>query len=169
MREPAFAAQRPEGVVSTSPQILRRRRCRRHERQGEMVEVRRRPWFTVIMLSAVYACSQLDRQIMGILLEPIKRDLGASDAQMGFLVGLAFDVFYTFLAIPIAMLADKGHRKNIIAASIIPWSAMTAVCGMATTYLPMALARIGVAVGESGSSPASVSLIANLLDRKSVV
>ncbi|SNS78666.1 Predicted arabinose efflux permease, MFS family [Sphingopyxis indica] len=129
-----------------------------------MVEVRRRPWFTVIMLSAVYACSQLDRQIMGILLEPIKRDLGASDAQMGFLVGLAFAVFYTFLAIPIAMLADKGHRKNIIAASIILWSAMTAVCGMATTYLHMALARIGVAVGESGSSPASVSMIANLFD-----
>src|SRR3546814_742667 len=116
------------------------------------------------MLSAVYACSQLDRQIMGILLEPIKRDLGASDAQMGFLVGPAFAVFYTFLAIPIAMLADKGHRKNIIAASIILWSAMTAVCGMATTYLHMALARIGVAVGESGSSPASVSMIANLFD-----
>nr|WP_321327752.1 MFS transporter [uncultured Parasphingorhabdus sp.] len=118
------------------------------------------------MLCAVYACSQLDRQIMGILLEPIKQDLGATDTQMGFLVGLAFAVFYTFLAIPIAVVADKGYRRNIIAASIIVWSAMTAVCGLVNTYTQMAFARIGVAVGEAGSSPASVSIISSLFDEK---
>ena len=125
-----------------------------------------RPWLTVAMLCAVYACSQLDRQIMGILLEPIKQDLGATDTQMGFLVGLAFAVFYTFLAIPIAVVADKGYRRNIIAASVIVWSAMTAVCGIVNTYAQMAFARMGVAVGEAGSTPASVSIISSLFDEK---
>lgn len=125
------------------------------------------PWFTVFLLALVFACSQLDRQIMGILLEPIKHDLKASDSQMGFLVGLAFAVFYTFLGIPVAMLADRGNRKNIIAASIILWSGMTALCGSAMTYTQMALARIGVAVGEAGSGPASVSIISSLFDERS--
>jgi predicted MFS family arabinose efflux permease len=124
------------------------------------------PWLTVILLSAVYAVSMLDRQIMGILLEPIKKDLGASDTQMGFLVGLAFAVFYTFLAIPIAILADKGYRRNIIAISIVLWSVMTAVCGLVANYGQMALARMGVAVGEAGSSPASVSIISTLFEQK---
>lgn len=125
------------------------------------------PWFTVFLLALVFACSQLDRQIMGILLEPIKHDLKASDSQMGFLVGLAFAVFYTFLGIPVAILADRGNRKNIIAASIILWSGMTALCGSAMTYTQMALARIGVAVGEAGSGPASVSIISSLFDERS--
>lgn len=125
-----------------------------------------RPWLTVAMLCAVYACSQLDRQIMGILLEPIKQDLGATDTQMGFLVGLAFAVFYTFLAIPIAVVADRGYRRNIIAASVIVWSAMTAVCGIVNSYTQMAFARMGVAVGEAGSTPASISIISSLFDEK---
>lgn len=124
------------------------------------------PWLTVILLSAVYAVSMMDRQIMGILLEPIKKELGASDAQMGFLVGLAFAVFYTFLAIPIAIFADKGYRRNIIAASILAWSVMTAVCGLVGSYGQMALARMGVAIGEAGSSPASVSIISTLFEQK---
>ncbi|GAB5454802.1 MAG: MFS transporter [Henriciella sp.] len=124
-------------------------------------------WYTVIMLSAVYACSQLDRQIMGILLDPIAKDLGANDTQMGFLVGLTFAVFYTFLAIPIAMIADRTNRKNVIAISVVAWSGMTAVCGLVSNFAQMALARIGVAVGEAGSSPSSVSIISDLFDEKS--
>ena len=126
----------------------------------------RTPWFTAIMLSAVYACSQLDRQIMGILLEPIKKDLGASDAQMGLLAGLSFALFYTFMAMPIAAIADRGYRKNIIAASLVVWSLMTALCGLTVNYLQMSFARIGVAAGEAGSTPASISIISSLFDAK---
>lgn len=125
----------------------------------------RRPWYkwyAVIVLTAVYASSQLDRQIMGMLLEPIRLELGASDTQMGFLVGLTFAIFYATLGMPIAMLADRANRRNIIAAAIAIWSAMTMICGYAQTFVQMALARIGVGVGEAGSTPPSHSIISDL-------
>ncbi len=124
-------------------------------------------WYTVIMLALVYACSQMDRQIMSILLDPIAKDLGASDTQMGLLVGIYFALFYTFFAIPIAMIADRTNRKNVIALSVVVWSALTAVCGAVTSYFQMALARMGVAFGEAGSTPASISIISDLFDEKS--
>ncbi len=119
-------------------------------------------WYAVGVLTAVYASSQVDRQIMGMLLEPIKLELGASDTQMGFLVGLTFAIFYATLAMPIAMLADRSNRRNIIVIAITLWSAMTVVCGYAATFVQMALARIGVAVGEAGSTPPSHSIISDL-------
>ncbi len=119
-------------------------------------------WYVVGVLTAVYASSQVDRQIMGILLEPIKLELGASDTQMGFLIGLTFAVFYATLGMPIAMLADRSNRRNIITAAISIWSVMTVVCGYAANFLQLALARIGVGVGEAGSSPPSHSIIADL-------
>lgn len=119
-------------------------------------------WYAVGMLAAVYASSQIDRQIMGILLQPIKAELGASDTMMGFLVGLTFALFYATLGIPIAMLADRSNRRNIVAAAVAVWSAMTVVCGFVTTFIQMALARIGVAIGEAGSSPPSHSMISDL-------
>lgn len=124
-------------------------------------------WYTVIMLALVYACSQMDRQIMSILLDPIANDLGASDTQMGLLVGIYFALFYTFFAIPIAMVADRTNRKNVIALSVVVWSTLTAVCGAVTSYFQMALARMGVAFGEAGSTPASISIISDLFDEKS--
>ena len=119
-------------------------------------------WYVVGVLTAVYASSQVDRQIMGILLEPIKLELGASDTQMGFLIGLTFAVFYATLGMPIAMLADRSNRRNIITAAISIWSVMTVVCGYAANFMQLALARIGVGVGEAGSSPPSHSIIADL-------
>ena len=104
---------------------------------------------------------------MSILLDPIAKDLGASDTQMGLLVGIYFALFYTFFAIPIAMIADRTNRKNVIALSVVVWSALTAVCGAVTSYLQMALARMGVAFGEAGSTPASISIISDLFDEKS--
>lgn len=99
---------------------------------------------------------------MGILLEPIKLELGANDTQMGFLVGLTFALFYATLGMPIAMLADRKNRRNIITAAITIWSIMTVICGYAASFLQLALARIGVGVGEAGSSPPSHSMIADL-------
>ncbi len=119
-------------------------------------------WYAVGVLTAVYASSQVDRQIMGMLLEPIRLELGASDTQMGFLVGLTFAIFYATLGMPIAMLADRSNRRNIIVAAISVWSAMTVVCGYAATFVQLALARIGVAVGEAGSTPPSHSIISDL-------
>jgi len=117
--------------------------------------------YALFVLTLVFTSSHVDRQIIGILLEPIKTDLGASDTQMGFLVGLTFALFYATLGMPIAMLADRGNRRNIIAIAIATWSAMTVACGFATSFLQLALARIGVGIGEAGSNPPSHSLISD--------
>ena len=109
--------------------------------------------FFVIMLNF------LDRQIISILAEPIKQEMGLSDKQIGLMSGLSFALFYTTLMVPVAALADKWNRSKIIAIAISFWSVMTMVCGLAQNFTQMFLARIGVGVGESACSPASHSLI----------
>src|SRR5690606_268439 len=98
---------------------------------------------------------------LNLLLEPIGEELGASDTQLGLLSGLAFGVFYSVLAIPIATLADRWSRRNVLVLSILVWTLMTAMCGLAGGFAVLLLARIGVAVGQSGASPASHSLLAD--------
>ena len=122
-------------------------------------------WYALGILVMVYASSHVDRQIMGILLEPIKAELGASDTQMGFLVGLTFAVFYATLGMPIAMLADRTNRRNIIAIATTIWSGMTVVCAYVGSYAQLAMARIGVGIGEAGSSPPSHSMISDLFSQ----
>ena len=119
------------------------------------VEPIKNRWYALAVLVLVFTSSHVDRQIMGILLEPIKNDLGASDTQMGFLIGLTFALFYATLGMPIAMLADRGNRRNIITWAITIWSFMTIACGYAQSFAQLALARIGVGIGEAGSSPPS--------------
>ncbi len=119
-------------------------------------------WYVVGVLTATYASSHVDRQIMAILLEPIKLELGATDTQMGFLVGLTFALFYATLGMPIAMLADRTNRRNIITAAVTIWSFMTVLCGYVANFLQLTLARIGVGIGEAGSTPPSHSMIADL-------
>ena len=119
-------------------------------------------WYALGVLTLVYTSSHVDRQIMGIVLEPIKQELGASDTQMGFLVGLTFAIFYATLGMPIAMLADRRNRRNIVTAATVTWSVMTAACGYAGSFVQLALARIGVGIGEAGSSPPSHSMISDL-------
>jgi len=118
--------------------------------------------YALILLLLVFTSSHVDRQILAILLEPIKHELVLSDTQLGFLSGIAFAIFYATLGIPIAMWADRGNRRNIIALALATWSGMTVVCGMAANFWQLALARIGVGVGEAGSSPPSHSIIADL-------
>jgi MFS family permease len=123
-------------------------------------------WFVLAMLTAVYTFSFIDRQILVILAEPIKADLGLSDTQLGLLTGLAFAALYITLGLPIARLADKGNRKNIVAISLAIWSFMTAISGSATNFLQLFLARVGVGIGEAGGSPPSHSIISDYFPPK---
>jgi MFS family permease len=123
-------------------------------------------WYALGVLVLVFTSSHVDRQIMGILLQPIKQDLGASDTQMGFLIGLTFALFYATLGMPIAMMADRGNRRNIIALAVTIWSGMTAVCGFAQSFMQLVVARIGVGIGEAGSSPPSHSMISDMFPLK---
>ena len=118
--------------------------------------------YALAVLFVVMLLNFLDRQIMSILAEPIKADLGLSNTQVGLMTGLSFAIFYTTLGVPIALLADRWHRPKIIALSLGVWSGFTVLCGMATNFWSMFLARVGVGVGEAGSGPASHSLLANL-------
>ncbi|MFZ4069337.1 MAG: spinster family MFS transporter [Caulobacterales bacterium] len=120
-----------------------------------------RAWATVLVLLAAYALAFVDRQILTLLVEPIKRDLAITDTQFSLLSGLAFTLFYTVMGVPFGWLADRSSRRNLITVSIVFWSAMTAVCGMANSFLTLFLARIGVGVGEAGLSPAAYSMIAD--------
>ena len=123
--------------------------------------LRRRGW-TLGLLTTAYFFSFMDRQILSILMEAIKADLQLSDTQLGLLSGLVFAIFYATLGLPIARLADRSSRTNIIAASLAFWSAMTAVCGFAQNFVHLMLARIGVGIGEAGFGPPSQSIIADL-------
>lgn len=113
-------------------------------------------------LTAVYTLSFLDRQIIAILAEEIKRDLELSDAEVGLITGFAFALFYATLGVPIARAADFRSRPKIIAVCLTIWSVMTAACGLAANFVQLALARIGVGVGEAGCMPPAHSLIAEM-------
>lgn len=126
---------------------------------------RRQAHWALAVLTLVYAMNLIDRQIMGVLIEPVKKEFGASDTMMGFLTGLAFAAFYSALAIPFARYADRANRRNFVAWCCLGWSVMTGLCGMATSFAQLAMARMGVAVGEAGGSAPSLSMIADLYPR----
>ena len=117
----------------------------------------------LILLLIIFTLNFLDRQIVTILAEPISQELNLNDAQIGLMTGLAFALFYTILGIPIARWADNpaSNRVGIIAGAVVLWSGMTALCGLATSYWQMLLARVGVGVGEAGCTPPAHSLIAD--------
>ncbi|MEM9531272.1 MAG: MFS transporter [Pseudomonadota bacterium] len=116
----------------------------------------------LLLLTLVYGFNFIDRQIVGILAPFIQRDLGLTNTQLGLLIGLAFATFYTVIAIPIAWLADRYSRVNILAIALATWSAFTALTGLATNFVQIGLARMGVGVGEAGGSPPSHSIISDL-------
>jgi len=113
------------------------------------------------MLVVVYTFNFIDRQILSILLEPIKLDLGLTDTQLGLLTGFAFAAFYATVGIPIARYADRSNRRNLIALALAVWSGMTALSGLAQNFWHLLLARIGVGVGEAGCSPPAHSMLAD--------
>jgi len=125
-----------------------------------------RAWWAVIVLFIAYTVSFIDRTIISLLVEPIRRDLSISDTQISLLQGLAFAIFYTTMGLPIAVWADRGSRRFITAAGILVWSLMTAACGLASSFGRLFAARLGVGVGEAALSPATYSLIADLFPER---
>jgi predicted MFS family arabinose efflux permease len=113
------------------------------------------------LLVVVYTFNFIDRQILAILLPAIKSDFGVDDWVLGFLAGSAFALFYATLGVPIALLADRWNRRNLIALSLAVWSGMTALSGMAANVTQLALARVGVGIGEAGCSPPAHSMISD--------
>jgi MFS family permease len=124
-----------------------------------------RRYYALGLLTVVYALNFLDRTIFNVLIEPIKREFALSDTTMGLLASFGFVLFYSLLGIPIARLADRFNRRNIVAAAFAFWSAMTLLCGMAQSLPALALARIGVGIGESAGTPASQSILADLFGK----
>lgn len=122
--------------------------------------------YVLLILTLVYAFNFIDRQIIGILSPFIKADLDLDDAQLGWLKGIYFALLYTVVGIPIAWLADRYSRVNIVAVSLTLWSGFTALSGLANSYLTLAMARIGVGIGEAGGSPPSHSMISDLFPKE---
>ncbi len=119
-------------------------------------------YYALGVLTVVYSFNFIDRQLLAILQESIKADLGLSDGQLGLLTGFAFAVFYVTAGIPIARWADHSNRRNIVALALTIWSGMTALSGMAQNYAQLLAARVGVGVGEAGGSPPSHSMISDI-------
>ena len=124
-----------------------------------------RAWGVVVLLTAAYILSFIDRQILGLLITPIKASLSLSDTQIGLLMGPAFAIFYVTLGWPVGWLADRSNRRNIIVAGVTLWSIMTAACGLSRSFGQLFLARIGVGVGEATLTPSVLSLIGDLFPR----
>lgn len=116
-------------------------------------------WYVVFILMIAYVFSFIDRQILALLVQPIRRDLDISDTQMSLLMGFSFALFYTFFGFPMGRLADSRSRRGLIAAGLVVWSVMTALCGVVRTYWELLFFRMGVGVGEAALSPAAYSLI----------
>jgi len=123
-------------------------------------------WYVVWLLFAVYVLNFVDRQILTILIEPIKKEFQFSDMQMGMLGGLAFAVLYSVLGIPIARFADRANRVSIISASLAIWSIFTVVTGMARSFAQLLLARVAVGIGEAGCTPPAYSIISDYIEKK---
>jgi MFS family permease len=119
------------------------------------------PWYVLGVLFLVYVLNFIDRQVPSILAQDIKAGLGLSDAQLGFLYGTAFAIFYSLFGIPLGRLADSWYRGRLIAVGLTLWSAMTALSGLAGSFGQLALARVGVGIGEASASPAAYSLLAD--------
>ena len=124
-------------------------------------------WFVVGVLMLAYVFSFVDRQILSLLVGPIRKDLGISDTEMSLLIGASFAVFYTFCGIPLGRLADSRSRRGIITVGLLVWSLATAACGLANRYWQLFLCRIGVGVGEAALSPAAYSLITDYFPKES--
>ena len=123
-------------------------------------------WYVVAVLTLANVSGFVDRQILSLLVPAIKRDLGVSDSQISYLIGLSFAVFYSVLGLPIARWADRGHRGRIMAAGVALWSLMTMLSGTAGTYGRLLLTRIGVGVGEASLAAPSVALLADYFPRE---
>jgi MFS family permease len=128
-------------------------------------EPSRRGWYTVFMLAIVVMLAQIDRSVISLMVQPMKRDLGLSDTQVSVLIGVAFSFFYVMVGPPMSRIADRGFRKTVVAGSLAVWSAATALCGLAQNFWALFAGRAVIGGAESASSPASLSMIADVIPR----
>ncbi|HRO03460.1 MAG TPA: MFS transporter, partial [Terricaulis sp.] len=130
-------------------------------KEPEDIRVGAYPYVVVLILGLIYAFNYLDRQIVAILVEPIKADLNLTDTQVGLVSGFAFALFYTTFGIPVAWLADRTNRVRVVAIACFVWSLFTGLCGVAGNFAHLLAARIGVGVGEAGGAAPSMSIISD--------
>lgn len=123
-------------------------------------------WYVAALLTVAFIIAIIDRQILSLLVQPITRDLQISDTGFGLLHGVAFGLFYALVGIPIARLADRANRRNIILAGVVLWGLATAACGLASSFGALFLARMAVGIGEAALSPAAVSILADVMPRR---
>lgn len=123
-------------------------------------------WYAVGFLTLAATLSTIDRQVLAVMIGPIKRDLAMTDSQMGVLGGVAFSLLYSAFSLPAAWIADRRSRRAVIATGIMFWSAMTAACGLANQFTTLFVARMGVGLGESALGPAAYSMMSDLFSRR---
>jgi MFS family permease len=118
-------------------------------------------WYVLLVMVGVYALSIADRYVISTLLEPIRIELQLTDSGIAFLTGTALALFYVLFGFPLSWLIDRYSRRNIIAISVIVWSAMTTASGLAMNYWQLLVSRIGVGVGEAGGTPGASSILSD--------
>ena len=118
-------------------------------------------WYVLIVMCAVYALNIAARYVVTTVFEPIRLELKLTDAGAAFLTGVPLALFYVSCGLPIAWLADRSNRRNIVAGSLIVWSGFTVLCGLALSYWQFLISRIGVGVGEAGATPPSTSIVSD--------
>jgi MFS family permease len=122
-------------------------------------------WYVVFLLTVASTLSFIDRQILNVMIGPIKRDLGGlSDTEISLIIGLAFSLVYSLTTLPLARIADRFSRRNVIAAGVFSWSLMTALAGMANSFWQLFAARMGVGIGEASLGPATTSMLADYFE-----
>lgn len=125
-----------------------------------------RAWYTAALLTVCFTLAYIDRYVLSLLVNPVKESLSLSDTQIGLIQGVAFSVFYVAATLPLARLSDAGNRPLIISWCVAAWSFMTMICGMASSFWQLMLARIGVGVGEAGLPPGAMTMMADSFDSK---
>jgi len=123
-------------------------------------------WYVVLLCMLAYIFSFIDRQILALMIEPIKADLNLSDTQFSLLHGLAFSLFYAFMGLPLAYIADRFSRPKLIAIGIVFWSIATAFCGLSKNFIQLFLSRMGVGIGEAALSPAAYSMFSDMFSKE---
>jgi MFS family permease len=118
-------------------------------------------WYALGVMLLIYACQTLDRNILSVVIEPIKHEFQASDRAMGVLAGIAFGVAFSVCALPMGYLVDRVNRRNMLAIIVLIWSALTTLSGLATSYWSLLIARMGIGAAESGASPTSMSIVSD--------
>ncbi|GAC1306287.1 MAG: MFS transporter [Steroidobacteraceae bacterium] len=118
-------------------------------------------WYVLALMCLIYAINIADRYVVSTVLEPIRLELHLNDAGVAFLTGIPLALFYVSFGIPISWFADRSNRRNILAASLLIWSAFTALCGLSRNYVEFLLSRVGVGIGEAGGTPPSTAIVSD--------